>query len=282
MLKNKLFIIWLFIALQILAQENNDIYSLENRVNFANHLYREKDYLRAIDEYKIILQSLENDTIRFRFANSFLKLNRFDEASENFKTLFFTSISNEAKLFYFKSNFLKNDFKLFRRLVENGVYLSEKFNNDINKLYSISFFLDNQNLPKQEILFKPFEDSVQTKLYFLYQLKKNPPNKNPLQAAIFSTIIPGAGKIYTGELSDGIISFIATTVSLYLSVNNFQNNHQFRGWVFAGISSLFYVSNIYGSYISAKKFNYESKNKVQNEIETFFNQRNYFLPQIEF
>ncbi|MCX7876573.1 MAG: hypothetical protein N2321_10465 [Melioribacteraceae bacterium] len=282
MLKNKLFIICFFVALNLLAQVNNDIYSLENRVNFANHLYKETDYLRAIDEYKIILQNVENDTIRFRFANSFLKLNRFDEASENFKTLFFTSLSNEAKLFYFKSNFLKNDFKLFRKLVENKVYLPEKFYNEVNKLNSISYFLDNEILPQQGILLNPFEDSLQTKLYLFYQLKKNPPSKNPIQAAIFSSLIPGAGKIYTGELSDGIISFIATTVSLYLSINNFQNNHQFRGWVFAGISSLFYAGNIYGSYISAKKFNDESKNKVQNEIESFFKQRNYFLPQIEF
>lgn len=267
---------------QTKAQFNNDLYNLENRIKFANYLYQQKDFLRAIDEYKIILQQTENDTLRFRFANSFLKLNRYDEASENFKTLFLSSLSDEAKLFFFKSNFLKNDFDLFRKNYSKEIYIPQKFRNEIERLYSITFFLSNEKLPPQENLLKPFDDSLQTKLYFFYQLKKNPPQKNPLQAAIFSSLIPGSGKIYTGEISDGIISFIATSLSLYLSINNFQHDHKTRGWIFAGLTSFFYGGNVYGSYVSAKKFNENSKIKIQNDIKNYFQERNYFLPQIEF
>lgn len=281
-MKYKFLFVLILIFNQLNAQLNNDLYNLENRIKFANFLYQEKDYIRAIDEIKFILNQTESDTLRFRFANSFLKLNRYEEASENFKTLFLGSLSNEAKLFFFKSNFLKNDFNFFRKLTENKNYIPEKYENEISRLNSISYFLDNEKLPPQETLLKPFDDSLQTKLYLFYQMKKNPPTKNPLQAAAFSALIPGAGKIYTGEISDGIISFIATSLSLYLSINNFQHNHQTRGWIFAGLTSFFYGGNVYGSYVSAKKYNENSKLKIQNEIKNFFREKNYFLPQIEF
>lgn len=281
-MKFKLLFALILIFNQFKAQSINDLYNLENRIKFANYLYQEKDYIRAIDEFKHILNQTENDTLRFRFANSFLILNRYEEASENFKTLFLSSLSDDAKLFFFKSNFLKNDFNFFRKLTENKNYIPEKYENEISRLNSISYFLDKEKLPPQEILLKPFDDSLQTKLYLFYQLKKNPPRKNPTQAAIFSSIIPGAGKFYTGEISDGIISFFATSLSLFLSINNFQHNHQVRGWIFAGLTSFFYGGNIYGSYVSAKKFNDNTKIKIQDEIKNYFIERNYFLPQIEF
>jgi len=49
--------------------------------------------------------------------------------------------------------------------------------------------------------------------------------KSPLKAAIFSAVIPGAGKIYANEYSDGIYAFIATLVAGYLAFDNFKAGH---------------------------------------------------------
>lgn len=267
------------------AQSNhqNDLFSLTNRLKFANHLYKEQDFLRAINEYKEVLKSYENDTIRFRFANSFFRIGRFDEAAQNFKTLFVGSrLEEEAKLSYYNSIFFNNDFGLFRTNYENGYYLPQKYSKVIEQLNSASYFIQKTNIPNENILVKPFADTVQTKLIYFYQMIKNPPQKSVATAALLSAVIPGAGKYYTGELSDGLIAFGATVLSGFLAVTNFNNDHQFRGWLFSGLTAFFYGGSIYGSAASAKIYNTKLKSKIDEDILRYFEERNYFLPKIEF
>lgn len=276
-----LFII--FFVSNLLAQSvYKDLYSLSNRIKFADYLYAQKDFLRAIDEYKVILQKVDNDTLKFRFANCFFRLNRFDESSENFRTLFFSSLSEEAKFLFFQSIFFSNDYSSFRKYLENKFYLPEKYNPEIQRLNSLIYFAENKNMPSVEELIKPFDDSTQAKLYLFYQLKKNPPQKNPTFAILFSSLLPGSGKFYTGEYTDGVLSLLTTGISLYLAINNFQHNHKFRGWFFTGLTAFFYGGNIYGSYLSAKNYNVNSKLKIDDDIKNYFLERNYFLPQINF
>jgi len=274
----------LLLAANLFAQKSSEnLLDISNRIKFGNYLYKEKDFIRSIDEYKIILQSYDDDTIKFRFAKSFFNLHRFNEAAENFKTLFLSqSLSEEAKLFYFQSYFFQNDFSTFRKITSRQIYFPECYSKEVKRLISISYLLSDEKLPEQKSLLEPFDDSLQTKLYLFYQLKKNPPQKNPTTAAVFSALIPGAGKIYNGEISDGIIAFLATTVSAYLAVNNFQHDHNFRGWFFTGLTSFFYGGNVYGSFLSAKNFNVTAKENLQTEIKTFFEKRNYTMPEIDF
>ncbi len=265
------------------SNQQNDLFSISNRLKFANHLYKEKDYLRAIGEYKEVLKLYENDTIRFRFANSFFRIGRYDEAAQNFKTLFVGSqLVEEAQLSYYKSLFFSSDINAFRTNYENGYFLPQKYSKVIEQINSSSYFLQKSNLPEENVLLKPFADTIQTKLKHFYQLIKNPPQKNATTAVLLSAIIPGAGKLYTGELSDGLIAFGATLLSGFLAVTNFKNNHEFRGWLFTGLTAFFYGGNIYGSAASAKIYNVKLKSKIDEDILRYFEERDYFLPKIEF
>jgi len=123
---------------------------------------------------------------------------------------------------------------------------------------------------------------VQSRLISFYQQKKFPQHKSPTTAAILSTFIPGAGKIYTGEIGDGITSLIATALTTYLAISNFKADHQFRGWLFTGVAAFFYVGNIYGSAASAQIYNARIQFSFDKEVKLFFEQRNYFLPKIDF
>ncbi|KAF0151331.1 MAG: lipoprotein [Ignavibacteria bacterium] len=260
----------------------SDFFSNNNRLKFANHLYNEKDYLRALGEYKEILKLVDNDTIRFRFANSFLKVGRYDEAAQNFKTLFVSSkLQEEAKFSYYQTLFFSGDYNDFRINYDGGFYLPQKYYKVIDRLNSATYFLQQANLPGESKLIKPFDDSVQTKLIYFSQMIKNPPKKNPVTAALLSAAIPGAGKFYSGEITDGLIALGATLLSGFLAVNNFQNNHQFRGWLFTGLTAFFYGGSIYGSAASAKIYNAKLKSDLNKEIKLYFEERNYFLPKIE-
>ncbi|MBI1936583.1 MAG: hypothetical protein HYS25_00510 [Ignavibacteriales bacterium] len=262
---------------------NDDFFSPKSRLSFGNYLFLEKDYLRASNEYKEFLKTDNNDTVRFKLSESFLRIGRYEEAANNFKSLFFsTSLTDEARLGLFKSLFFEKNFVRFRqyRLEEN--YTTEKFSHDIDRLNYISYFFDSEPLPDSSRLFSAFADLNRADIKKFYYMKKNPDTKNPVTAALLSAAIPGLGKIYTGEIGDGITSLITTGLLVFLSANNFRHDHNFRGWLFAGFAALAYGGNIYGSAASAQIYNAGVKFNFDNEVKLFFEKHNYFLPEFDF
>ncbi len=260
-----------------------DFFSAKYRLEFGNYLYAEKDYLRAFHEFRNVLKTIDNDTIRFRLANSLFKISRMSEAADNFKTLFFGSaLSEEARLMFYQSAYFLNDHKWFRELTEQENYQTTKYKNEVERLKSITYFYDKISLPDTNILFKPFHDSVHTRLAKFYKQKKYPQYKSPTAAAVLSSVIPGAGKIYTGEIGDAVAAFLSTAALAYLAVSNFNAEHKFRGWLFTGLTAVFYGGNIYGSAAAAQIYNARIRFNFENEVKLYFEERNYFLPRIDF
>ncbi|MCX6170417.1 MAG: hypothetical protein NTX65_13810 [Ignavibacteriales bacterium] len=257
-------------------------FSPDKRLQFGNYLYKDKDYLRAANEFKEFLQISSNDTIQFRLSNCLYKMGMFAEAADNFKGLFFSlAISSEARLMFYESNFFQNDFKAFRYLADQNVYISQKYKKEINRLKFTTYFFDNTELPDENVLLESFPDSVQSQVAKFYIQKKFPLHKSPTTATILSTLLPGAGKIYTGEIGDGITALVTTALSAYLAYTNFKAEHQFRGWLFTGLTAFFYGGNIYGSAASAQIYNARIRFDFDKEVRFYFEQRNYFLPQID-
>lgn len=76
--------------------------------------------------------------------------------------------------------------------------------------------------------------------------------KNPLVAAIASAVIPGSGKIYAGQLGEGIASFLVVGSIEAITAESWCRNGfaNFKTILFSALSAAFYIGNIYGSYIS--------------------------------
>ncbi len=280
-------ILFLMLSLQsfsfIVAQssENNTGYfSVDNRLRFGNFLYNEKDYLRALEEFREVLRLKDNDTVRFKLADCFLNIGRYKEAADNFKGLFFNSeLEEESRLAFFISLFFDRDFKEFRLTAVQGNYHTEKYSREIDRLYYISHLIDNSVLPDTSLFYKVFPDSDKTEIREFYNRKKTPSYKNPVTAAILSGFLPGLGKIYSGEVSDGITSMIATGILTFLAVDNFKHKHNFRAWLFTGLAAFSYAGTIYGSAASAQIYNAGVKFNFDSDVKFFFEKRNYYLPQ---
>jgi TM2 domain-containing membrane protein YozV len=134
----------------------------------------------------------------------------------------------------------------------------------------------------KEKFLQPFEADERHIVSDFYDLKLNPPYKSELTAAILSTLIPGAGKIYTKDYSDGIIAFLVTGLMSYISYRDFKADHKFRGWLFAGLTAFFYGGNIYGSIASAQIYNAGINFKLNSDMKFFLEEKNYFVPDYEF
>ncbi|MDR3608996.1 MAG: hypothetical protein P4L27_00360 [Ignavibacteriaceae bacterium] len=251
------------------------MYSTESRRLFADYLYCQKDYLRAIDEYQEIAGTAGSDTINFKIGLAYLKIGKYEPAGLSFIKIKENSYYySNARLEFFKTQFLLSNYDTLERNGDNLL--------PVKQLNVFSYLLDYKTLPVKNKLLSIFEGEDRRAVSDFYERKLNPPYKSELTAIILSTLIPGAGKIYTEEYSDGIIAFIVTGIMGYISYTDFKADHKLRGWVFAGLSTFFYAGNIYGSAASAQIFNAKVNFKLSTDMKLFIENKDYFIPDYEF
>ncbi|MBN1301573.1 MAG: hypothetical protein JW995_10200 [Melioribacteraceae bacterium] len=269
-------------SLHYSQQSFNDILSAENRLKFGNYLFCQKDYLRAADEYREYLKISNNDTLRFKIGYSLFKLGRFHESMDNYKSLFYNSaLTDEAKLQFIKIKFLLNDFADFRSIIDQKNYSTNNYPGIETKLYQLSLLFDD--LVTDSLLFiNSFDQDEKNVMLKFYMQRKYPGYKNETTAGILSAIIPGLGKIYADETGDGITSFILTYALSFLSYNNFKNDHNTRGWIFAGLAAYFYAGNIYGSLSAVQNYNAALNFRFDSDLRLYLSQKNYFIHEPDF
>lgn len=262
---------------------NFNLFSPSNVKKFADYLFTQKDYLRAIEEYQRYPSILDNDTVSFKIAFAYSEMGYNKQAAEQFlKTSNESEFFNLSRLEYLKSIFKENNFENYRKTFEN-IKLGDKFiySQRAKQLFYFSYFFSDDSLPPKVNFLETFEGN-QNEILKFYDWKTDPPYKSPLAAAILSSIIPGAGKIYTEKYADGIIAFLATGILGYISYTDFKSSHHFRAWLFSALTVGFYGGNIYGSAASALIFNAKIKFDFIESLKNFLSKHNYFIPKINF
>lgn len=262
----------------------DSFFQRENIIKFADHLFCEKDFLRAASEYLMIDETLRNEEINFKIALSLSTIGEYTPAKNIFGQIKeSSSYYRSSRLEIMKIFFLDEKYSELREFFQadsDNIIIQEESGE--NKLYYISYLKDTDELPSLNNFVKSFDWDEQDEVQTLYQLKINPQNKNPIKASIFSVIIPGAGKIFSGEISDGILAFITTGLFSFLAYDNFKADHNFRGWLFSGLAAMFYAGNVYGSYASAQIYNARIKYEFNLQLDTFLRSKNYFIPEYDF
>lgn len=269
------------IALPVFSQSPSfNFHSPENIKKFADYLFCDGDYLRAIEQYELLDNQLFNDTIQFKMMLGYSELNLYQYSNE-----ILGSISVQSKFFpdaYLLS--LKNKLLFEPKLLFPNDKLS--FDNDnevrINKLTGMSkLYDDNFSMTKEEFI-EPFNEDEINIVSTFYDLKTNPPYKSSALAGVMSAIVPGSGKMYLSEWGDGITALVVTSLFAFLAYDNFRADHQTRAWIFTGLGAFFYVGNIYGSIASAQIFNARIDFEFRNGLKLFIEEKNYFVPEYDF
>ncbi len=107
--------------------------------------------------------------------------------------------------------------------------------------------------------------------YKTYALRK------PWIAGVLSAVIPGLGKLYNGRARSFKTSFLVNTffgLQMYeaIRVNGIKNTYTI---ITSGIFSVFYLSNIYGSYYDLKRVKIEKKKTFLDEVADYYSTSNY-------
>ena len=92
------------------------------------------------------------------------------------------------------------------------------------------------------------------------------PQKSPWLAAAASAVVPGLGKIYAGQLGEGISTFLITGVCGAITAEHWVKDgiSSWKTIVPAALTAVLYIGNIYGSYMSVSIYN----NRLKDAQET--------------
>ncbi len=267
-----------------LSNKNNEFFSISNVKKFGDYLYCQRDYLRAINEYNRFSVLKIEDTTQFKIVLGYQKMGYYKNAIHEINL-----IPNSSKFYdisraeFYKILFLEKNYDdlifTISKMKEEKNY---KYLNELNKLYYFSYLYTDNILPSKNEFLNAFPDSEKNEVNNFYNIKKDPPYKSPLLAGILSAVIPGSGKIYSGDVGNGLISFTVNVLLGYLAYTNFSHDHNIRAWIFSGLGVFFYAGNIYGSVASAQLFNAKVNFNFINGLNIYIDKKNYFLPDYNF
>jgi hypothetical protein len=262
-------IIFLALSGQVYSQNSINFHSPSNIRLFADHLFCQKDFIRASDEYKAYLAKTYNDTVEFKQGLSLQFTGAYDEALTSFHNIPYSSpfytVSREE---YARTLFLQKNYSSLRSYFTRSDP-SKDFFPFAGRLNNISYFYTNANLPPKDNFLSVFPEDQKADIQNFYEWKKDSPYKSPWVAGILSTIVPGLGKVYTENYSDGFFAAFLTGIFGYIAYTDFKADHNLRGWIFTGVTAFFYTGNIYGSAASAQIYNAKIRFDFESQLQNF-------------
>lgn len=108
------------------------------------------------------------------------------------------------------------------------------------KDYSEAFSFDDYRLSESENTLKGIAASLERS------------RRSPVLAALMSAVLPGSGKVYAGQTGPGVASFLAVGSLAAITAEQW-SHHGLKDWrtiVAGSLCGIFYIGNIYGSYVS--------------------------------
>jgi TM2 domain-containing membrane protein YozV len=276
----KFFLLVIFFSVVHFPQSDPiDFFSPLNIKSFADHLFCEGDYLRAVEQYHLI-PVMTDDTTNYKIMYSYSTAGYLHQSNEGFRNF------SEHSPFYPTAHLLilKNELILNRKsiLSVQGVSNDSLYLKNLNKLKIISLLYDDELTYSHERFTFSFDVDEKEAVSKLYNEKYFAPYKSPVTAGVLSALIPGTGKMYVGEWGDGIMALLATGLLAFLAYDNFDAGHDTRAWIFTGLTGFFYLGNIYGSVAAAQIVNAKIDFDFNVSLNHFLEEKNYFVPEYEF
>ncbi|MDD9972368.1 MAG: tetratricopeptide repeat protein [Candidatus Poribacteria bacterium] len=284
------FLLIIFLTVTLLsfaaAEESIEYYASENVRKFADFLYEEGDYLRAAGEYQRYLfytsgskAGLENeptgegtdgDQIRYKIAVCYRFAGQAEQAIQGFETLLKTHPEGQfASRAYYQigaTYFLTDQFEQSVQFLRGALprIADTRQHAEAEQLIGLSYLMQKQWSEAGEV-FEGLQKSgmlmvsEKAKVYHKYaEAGARLPTRSPFLAGVLSTIVPGAGRFYTGRIGDALNSLFVVGITGWQAYDGFRRDgiSSVKGWTIGTLSGIFYVGNIYGSVISARVYNH--------------------------
>ena len=253
------------------AEEAFAYYSPENVLKFADFLYAQGDYLRAADEYQryLFYEPQESTQIHYKIAVCHRFGGKTEQAIQGFEALLRRDPKSQyASRSYYQigaTYFLQGQFERSVQFLGESLprITDTRQHAEAAQLIGLSYLKQKQWSEASEV-FKALQASEiipvreKAEMYHNYAEKGAVlPTRSPFLAGILSTVIPGAGRVYTGRFADALNTLFTVGITGWQAYDGFRRDglSSAKGWTFGTLCGIFYVGNIYGSVISARVYN---------------------------
>jgi tetratricopeptide (TPR) repeat protein len=239
-------------------------------LSFAEHLFEEGDYLRAISEYKRLKYfSVSKDSsefYQFRIGTCYLKRGEYKKAKRVFDNLVLEDVEDpylERSIVISSSicSIKMGDIEYAKiGLVDRMA--NEEVCDSCHYLIGICHLKEKKwNDARDE--FKRIEvDGLRDKGLEKLEKTSNAKFKSPKVALWLSTFIPGAGQIYSGKIFQGIVSFSLNVSLGYLTYKAAREDRNMDAFLilYFGVQR-FYFGNLNQAQRYSKEYN---RNIIKN------------------
>lgn len=253
-----------------------DYFSPDNILEFANYLYGNGDYIRAAGEYQRYLflmpESENSDSIYYQIIKSYSlgkDYQRCDQLLNNFSkrypsSLRLTDIALYKSIVKFQQRYYKESLDMAQGYSGSNITLKNiiavmdyLYLSDFNEAQDLSCSYAEPYLTSEMITPANEYSGTLTQLCEKITQADSLVYKSRFHAGLYSSIIPGMGKVYCGRSADGFFSLLVVSLTVWQAYDGFNDKglKSSKGWIFGTLGTGFYLGNIYGSIIAAKLYN---------------------------
>lgn len=250
---------------------------------FAESLYEEGDYFRAIGEYKryIYLAPTDNraEKATFRIAEGYYQAKRWTEAIAACNH-FLSKYPNSPLLFemlYLKGRVEKLDrryddaLRTFELIVRTNapVYRDKAIYQKALVMLERTDWRGAGDTLRQVPQGSPLFPAASA---FAAEMEKKEflPHKSPATAGLLAAVLPGAGHLYAERPRDALVAFLLNGAFIWGSIELFQHDNYVAGGIFAFFELGWYTGNIYSAVSSVYKYNRDKENDLIQKLKDNF------------
>lgn len=267
---------------------NGNTFEPANTYRFASHLFEEGEYLRAAIEYQRYIYSgptmpTNADSVLYKIGLCY-RMGGKPPAAINY----FRKIQDEhpnSPLIEEAHYEIAFSYLLSDQSQESMKYIGTqlRFIHDeqqvlkMQKLVGLNYLTlqkwDIASALMDSLGERPDNDPLVISMAALAKRGQNLPHKNKVLAGLYSSVIPGAGKVYCGRSTDGLFSLLMIGLTGWQAYEGFHKDgvRSVKGWVYGSIGGVLYLGNIYGSVVAAQIFNEEQEAKISLEVKVLIN-----------
>jgi TolA-binding protein len=282
----------LFLAVSSSYADESERSDLKKQYDFAESLFADGDYFRAITEYKRFLFYHSQDQIlmeksAFRIAESCFKARRWEEAI----------IELTRFIDQYPESTLRIDAVFLKGLSEKQIKAHEAALSTFNTILKESSPVYYDKAVYQIALIRLEQRQWQEAKDALGRVPTNSPifksakllssgldrmenirQKDPIVAGTLAAFLPGAGHLYAGRAKDAMVSFLLNGSFIWAAVELYDH----KNYAAAAIVTLFelgwYSGNIYSAASSAHKYNRKAQNRFIENLLEYINLSYYYDP----
>jgi tetratricopeptide (TPR) repeat protein len=250
-------------------------------LRFAEALFAERDFYRAITEYKRFLfenpDFLKAGWITFRIGESYLAGGKQDAAINVFEDIRTSTGDKVLRQYaslaiaraYYQQGRLGQSLELLESLQPA---LQDPELSGYARYLSGCVLLKTGEIKKSQEAFNSVKASHRLAPQALWLAEKVPraeelPEKSPVLAGVLS-VIPGLGHIYIGDYAVAITALAWNGVFGFATYDTLRNGNYGVGSLLAALSLLWYSGTIYGAISGAHRYNRDARMNYYDYLDT--------------